>query len=595
MKTIYRIIILGVLLTSSSCMKEVLDKKPLDIISSADLWSDASLIESYLAQTYYQSYVLTNDCTEDDIWGYSDAWFGQFVVNDMSDECKANWWNGPAMNKKYFGLNVDGGVLEWWEGSYQVIRMLNEFIAKVPESPIDEELKSYRTAEARFLRAFNYFSMVKRYGGVPLITYVQSLDEPDEALYPARNTEKEVYDFVIDEVDEILNDLPEATTDFGRPSRYAALALQSRAALYAASIAQFVSVQLEGVVGIDESLANEYYQISYDASKAIMDGPHDLYNVDADKVENFKNVFLVEDNIEVIFARKHDYTSRFSGGTGWSYDFFQAPSPCAWGGGNQDGVYLEMIEEFENIDGSSGKLDRVAIQQGLWTVDELFGQREPRFKASIYTQDDVWKGAVVDFHNGLVLPDGTIKLDASYEGVMAVGDQFTIKRGTGATSFGVMKYLDEGHDTMGPRASSGTDYIVFRYGEVLLNFAEAAFELGKPAEAMDAMNLLRDRAGVALLTSIDQQIIRHERKVELAFEGHRYWDVRRWRTGVETLGRTFSGLRFILDYTTRKYKMEVIDPIEGDFIPVFSEANYYLPITMVRTGNNPNLVENPGY
>jgi hypothetical protein len=113
---------------------------------------------------------------------------------------------------------------------------------------------------------------------------------------------------------------------------------------------------------------------------------------------------------------------------------------------------------------------------------------------------------------------------------------------------------------------------------------------------LNAVNQIRSRAGIELLGSIDRDKIRHERRVELAFEGHRYWDVRRWRTAVNDLSKNNSGLRFILDYTTGKLKLEVIENIDGTVKPpIFLPKNYYLPITLNRTGKNRNLIENPGY
>jgi hypothetical protein len=255
-----------------------------------------------------------------------------------------------------------------------------------------------------------------------------------------------------------------------------------------------------------------------------------------------------------------------------------------------------MIEEYEYIDGTPGTWDRDAVQQKLWTTDELWANRDPRFYASICTQNTIWKGVPLQFYYGLRKPDGSLIYDGSYEGVAAKGNQvFTTIERTG-TGFGVLKYLDENKNMFGPVADSGTDYLVFRYGEILLNFAEAAFELGKTNEALDAINQIRRRAGVAELTSVDRNAIRHERKIELAFEGHRYWDLRRWRTAVNDLTRSFSGIDYILDYETRKYQIQVRPHIDGiTNQPVFHEYNYYLPITLARTGNNPNLVENPGY
>lgn len=580
----------------SSCSENVLDKVPLDIISDNTVWNDASLADAYLTECYAETYVFMNVSTDNswnNLW-LGDAGFAPMNISEASDEAKSCWF---GFSYKYGNLKITGGLFEWWEGAYKVIRKLNEFIEKVQLSPLDDGVKTQRIAEARFLRAYNYFELVKRYGGVPLITTVQQPSEPKESLYPARAKEQDVYDFVLSECSAIANDLPETGIDISRPTKYAVLALKCRAALYAGSIAQFGAVQLEGVVGINRT-ATDYYQQSFDAAKLIIDGgKYSLYNkYPEDKVKNFRNLFLEKNNTEGIFGKKHDTTNGMgNGGNGWAWDFFNCPYPNGWGGGNETGPYLEMAEEFDLINGSSGKLDRTAIQQGLWTTDQLWANKDPRFFASMYTANTEWKGSLLDYHKGIILPDGTLQTDGSFNGVLANGNQ-----NINGTGFGVLKYLDESHGNLiglnGDWATSSTDWMVFRYGEVLLNFAEAAFNIGKSSDALDAVNQIRNRAGIALLTSIDRETIRHERKVELAFEGHRYWDLRRWRTAVTDLSRSFSGLRYVLDYTTGKYKLMVIDNIDGTVTPpAFYPQNYYLPITLARTGNNTNLVENPGY
>lgn len=594
MKKLIYIFIIG-LMSITSCTKDVLDKVPLDVISDNVVWNDQALIDAYLTQAYLQMYILDNETPNQD-WTSSDDWNGPFIVNELSDESKVNWLHGQSDSKLY-GISINGGILEWWEHSYKTIRLLNEFIQRIKDAPVDANFKKIRAAEARFLRAYNYFSMVKRYGGVPLITIPQDINASKEELFRFRDKEQVLYDFIISEMSDIAIDLPERnSTDYGRPSKYTALALKSRAALYAGSISQFSTVQLDGVLGIDASKTTGYYQQAYDAAKEIMNsGSYALYNLDADKVANFKNAFLVKNNSEVIWAKRHDYVQRNLGGNGWIWDFCQCPKPHAWGGGNQNAPYLEMVEEFENVDGTSGFMDLVAIQKGLWTMDELFGKKDPRYFATIYTMGTPWKGITVDPHNGLLLPNGTIQNDGSYKGVLAKGTQ-AVDNVFFGTSFGVMKYLEESKDNMGERATSGTDWQLFRYAEVLLNYAEAANELGRSGDALDAINQIRTRAGIAVLSSVDREKIRHERKVELAFEGHRYWDLRRWRIAVDELTINRSGLRYILDYTTGKYKIQVIKNIDASWAnPVFYERMYYLPITKSRTGNNPNLVENPGY
>ncbi len=592
MKKIIYILLIG-LMISTSC-EDVLDKEPLDIISETTVWNDQALIDAFLNQCYIEMYVFDNESPTK--LNSSGNWQMLYMINNVSDECKAtSTWSNNAYKYKFGNLKIQGGLLEWWDIPYKTIRKLNEFIERVPVSPVDADFVKQRVAEARFLRAFNYFSMVKRYGGVPLVTTVQSIDDNEEILFPKRNKEQEIYDFVLSEIDAIANDLPASygSNDYGRPTKYAALALKCRAALYAGSIARYGTVQLEGLLGINSSQADSYYQKAYDAAKQIINsGAYGLYNQDNDKTVNFRNVFMVEKNSEAIFVRQHDSNNKDAGGNGTNYDFYQCPLPNAWGGGNCDAPYLEMVEEFEYIDGSPGTLDRDAIQQGLWTTEELWADKDPRFFATIYTMNTPWKGTKVDYHQGILTPEGEIVNTGSYEGILARGQQLKNR----STGFGVLKYLDESKNNKTDFLNSQIDWIVFRYAEILLNYAEAAFELGHPNDALDAINQIRDRAGIALLTDIDQQKIRHERKVELAFEGHRYWDLRRWRIATTALTRNFSGLRYVQDYQTGKYKLIVNDMIDGAVsTPIFYEHNYYFPITLNRTGSNPNLVENPGY
>lgn len=593
MKKLKRLIIFFMVVVATSCTKDVLDKKPLGLITDETVWKDQVLIESYLSQIYNDCQFMENDQVQRSGNVLTD-WFGRYMINEVSDECYTQWV-GIWSYYKYGNLTIAGGLLEWWEPSYKINRKINEFIERVPTAPVDDNFKIQRIAEARFLRAYNYFTLVKRHGGVPLITKLQNIDDPQEKLAPARNKEAEIYDFIISEMDEIKDILPEQQSgnEIGRPSKYAALSLQSRAALYAGSIAQFGTVQLNGIVGIDAGKSTAYYQKAYDAAMAIKaSNKFSLYNKLADKAANFRNLFLDEAaNPEAIFTIIHNSSPRESGGLGSYYDYFQAPQPNVWGLGNQDMPYLEMVEEFELIDGSSGKLNRAQVQQGLWTMADLWKNKDPRFFGSIYTNETPWKGKLLDYHKGFVLPDGSIQLDGSYQNQPARGTQ-----NLEGTSFGVLKYLDEDNKLELWTGDSKTDYLVFRYGETLLNLAEAAFELGKTGEALAAVNLVRSRAGIAALASIDRTKLRHERKVELFAEGHRYWDVRRWRTATVDLSINQSGIQYIKDVTTGKYKLVIrpnIDPANTP--PKFYEKNYYFPITVGRTGQNDKLVENPDY
>lgn len=628
------IIILGVLY--SACSDDLLDKKPLDRYTDAVVWEDPALIDAFLLSQYAYTPIMINDATtifsswdgspmnRDPRTGDLRYWFGNSAQTfgpglaiEISDEAKYTsgaWAN--VVTEKAHGISADGGMMEWWENAYYVMRNLNDFIQKVPSSPLPEDIKETRISEARFLRAFSYFAMVKRYGGVPLMTEVPQLDSPDELLYPSRNTEEEVWNFILKELEEISNILPEEPDLYGRATRWAALSLYSRVALHAGSVAKYGELAENKLTGLPLATANDYFTKALNASATIIDeGPFDLYTADIkegdinSRIENFKNVFLVKRNVETIFAKQHGGQSFDPGGgtTTWSWDICHAPRPSVWGQGNYQAPYLELIESFEYIDGRPGKLDREYVESRLWTMDELWADRDPRFYASIWTNGTPWREAVgsnlgndtINFHRGLVTLDGTTltSFSQSYQGMPVVGDQAFFHASTGIvnTGFGIMKYLDPTANNMIWLMESRTDYSIFRFAEILLNHAEAAYELGRPDEALASVNRIRERAGIAVLNSISREQIRNERRVELAFEGHRYWDLRRWREAEEKLTRSFSGIQYVLDFATRQYKVLIHDEIDGDQRPTFPGRCYYFPITKARIGQNSNLIENPGY
>lgn len=574
------------ILALSSCNKEVLNKQPLNIISDAVVWSDPALIDAYLDQCYSEMGFIGDMAYSGD-----PTWFQITTETTIADEARDGWERAYA-GKSNLLRKDQVPFSDWW--GYPTIRKINQFIENLPAAQLDTALKVKRIAEARFLRAYAYFNMVKRYGGVPLITKAQPIDATHEELYAKRDNEQTIYDFVLAEMDTVANKLSDVRDDGGRPTKYAAWALKSRAAMYAASIAQWGQVQLDGVLGIPANLAQQYWQKSYDASKAIINsGVFSLYNmIPGDKVANFRNIFLDKNNSEVIFSERYSGV----GGKAHSWDLINGPYGYnAWACGGQTIAYLDMVEEFENIDGTPGIIDRQKIANGyLWTTDELFGNKDPRFHATILTQGDKWLGNTIQVYKGIIEEDGTTITNNSYNGLPGWGLS-TQTWASGCGPFMLLKYLDEAIAPVPNIGTSRTDWIVFRYAETLLNLAEAAFELGKPDEALDAVNQIRDRAGIAPLAAIDRDKIRHERKVELAFEAHRYWDVRRWRTAVVDLSKEFTNLQFILDYNTGKFQLQILPHWDGLPVPQFVDANYYMPITVVRTNNNPNLVENPGY
>lgn len=591
----YKIGVFALLLALSSC-EDILDRAPIDQISDAVVWNDEILVEAYLYQSYASAPFhasLTQEDVEDRNILYPVTVCDEGFSKKTQDEGAAIW-------KKNL-LDKDGGkrnLFQYW--GYTDIRRANEFLELIQTSSLQS--KDVMAAEMRFIRAFIYFEMVKRYGAVPLIVEAQNIDDELESLYTPRSSEKDIYDFIYDELSDIVDILPEEYPGgFGRATKYAAAALNSRAMMYAASVAQWGGQELDGLLGISAADAPGYWQKSYDASKMILGadlkgGKHSLYDGNSDLVQNFQEIFLNEKNKEVILAKQ--YAGKDVLGHRW--DLFNAPINRIPDDGNgiifgsekqctSISIYLEMAEEFEYIDGSEGVLfasrNAGEIENNVYTIEELFGNKEPRFHASLFYHEAEWRGVKLDWKKWDI--KGGSKQKAKNRPKADVEEQ---------TGFGIKKYVST---TSGfpEGADSDVDYIVFRFGEILLNFAEAAFELGKVEEATVAINELRSRVALPLHPTVDRDKIRHERKVELAFEGNRFWDLRRWRLLEEAMNRSFYGIEYGQIDNSDQYHVYLIGgDAEGSYVSTMSEKYYYLPITTSRIANNPKLApENPGY
>jgi hypothetical protein len=254
-----------------------------------------------------------------------------------------------------------------------------------------------------------------------------------------------------------------------------------------------------------------------------------------------------------------------------------------------------MVNDYEMSDGSSGVIDWANVR-GI--ESNLLKNKDPRFHASVFYNGQPWQGDSVVLYWGILADingDGVKERlssgSQSYNGMPQVGKDANGEDAT-KTGFILKKFLDESRRLAQP-GESDQDWIVFRYGETLLNFAEAAFELGKPSEALDAINQIRDRAGIARLTSVTLDKIRHERRIELAFETHRWWDLKRWRLSMAKLNGDFHGVFPIYDYEKKDYIFDV-ENCDG-YTRAFKPQHYHMPLTEAVINNNPNLKENTGY
>lgn len=581
----YKIIFLLSILAFTTSCEDYLDKNPLNVVSDNDVWMDPNAIDAYMVNLY------ENMQLED--FNYEVIAQAGFLSTVTDIAVRSYGWGGQ--NDPIVPSNAYG----WW--GYGSVRKVNVFLEQIQSANVDENLKERYLAEGHFIRAYYYFSMVKRYGGVPIITEPQEFtgDNISELQMP-RATEKEVYDFVREELKLAIDGLPEnyGASEKYRATKYTALALMSRAMLYAGSIGKYSNVQLNGLVGIPQQDAATYFQYSLEASEALMNAGFSLYNQSSNKAENFQNLFLNADNSEVIFAKIFSSPDKTH-----SYDFFNAPQSFRVDYGNAINPTLSLVESYEYVDGSSGELKIKDSSGNPIHFDnpyDLFEGKDPRFFATVIAPFSPWQGDILEIRAG-ILDKGqyitssnlTDTYGSGSESVTIVGKDGPLTTWDPTkTGFYVKKSMNPTERVNYGR--SDQPWIVFRLGEILLNHAEAALELGQNDKALESVNLIRERAGIMPLSSVTMDKVRHERKVELAFENHRFWDIRRWRTATSLLNNTqFKALYPWLNWATKDYTFTIVDAPKNT--RTFLEKTYYEPIPYGEIEKNPNLIQNPGY
>jgi starch-binding outer membrane protein, SusD/RagB family len=541
-KKLLSIAIAAVLFGTAGCDKdsEYLDIPPIGIIPNDVAFSDPALVLSILGDLYNRQV---------DFSSLDNGWRS---FADFSESF-------PSENGSYFIVQRNGWPYgEWGEWNYTYIRELNLFIQRDSASTeLTSADKARFMAEARFLRANYYFELVKRMGGVPLITsplqYEPEKGDISTVQFP-RAKESDVYDFVINEAEAIKNQLPAEVNQKSRATKAAALALKSRAALYAASIAKYGSTTPQvslpgGEVGIPASKANDYYTIALSASQEIINGSAGTYKLYAslpDLSDNFAAMFLDKSSLnqEAIFIEDFKV-----GGRTHAYTTNDQPYSISDEGGDAGRLNpsLNLINSFEKLDGSYAPL---ATKDGSGNPvyydnpEDIFKDRDARLAGTALIPNALFKGKRVDIWAGYQLGDGSIvssdeagqlkPLPGSSTPVQVVGKDGPVNglEFRAQSGFYIRKYLDP---TVGSgRRGRGSDvaFIRYRFAEVLLNAAEAAFELGQAGVAADYLNQVRSRAGITTPLAAGDVIfdrIVHERRVELAFEGHTLFDMKRWR------------------------------------------------------------------
>ena len=530
--------------TVMSCNK--LELTPLDTISDANTWSNQNLIQLYVNAQYnvllhgYQNELLAAaDDEAFNIHQYGNLYMvqtGQLTQDNVTD----------------FSTKIN-----YWDFAYSYIYNINVFFSRIDAAPVDSSFKTGVIAEMKFLRAYIYANLIWRYGGVPIIKKVFNLHDNFEVT---RSSYDDCVKFIDSELDAAAADLPpnQPASQEGRASANACLALKARVLLYDASLLN------------NPNHDNAKWQAAADASAALLNAGYSL-NPD------YQGTFLT-DNKEIIFARYFTQANSTNflleegrnGSNGWGS---QNPSQ------NQVNAYeMAATGKLPYIEQPDGSL---ALNPGSgYDPNNPYVGRDPRLDASILHDGSAWQGRVTEtFDGGQDSPGSSIQpWNASL------------------TSYYYKKGVVESIPPSGSTLKPTNPWIFFRYAEVLLNYAEAEFELGHEDVARQYINMVRARPSVNMPPVTDagaalRARIQNERRVEFAFEGLRFFDVRRWKIADVTENIPILRMHIIKQADGSKtYQIETLE--KRSFLP----QHYLVPIPRSEVDKSKGSVtQNPGY
>lgn len=631
MKTIifFGVIVAGLVMSACSDFLEV---EPKDRLSAASLLSSDEGIEAYMASMYDRLPIEDFRFDYREGFNFGGNTGGMISANTTPDVIHSEWGDHAGEPNRF----------NYWEAGYRYIRDINNLKDAIPVmKPSNPATRVMIRGEAHLFMAYTYFQLAKRYGGVSLIKELQQFDGDYEKIKVPRSTEKETWNYVLAECDSAAALLP---SDNGRRgTKWVALALKSRAALFAASVAKFwpdaaltgEAVTKKLVGGMDASDAQHYYEECIEACQEIIgSGKFDLYKPapasQQEASENYRKIFADARSTapEIIFSKGYFYP-----GVGHSMGSWHEPNQLSREYGGRACVTLELVDTYENIDGAgngSGNADakistRVDGNEDYFGFDnaanfkkfdtpyEIFDGKDPRLYATVILPGTSWKGTTITIQGGIVRADGSRiflgndpyefggqtyygKGDASeskYSGWVQSRSNGTI------TGFLLKKYMNNGDDQN--RSQVTTEYPDFRYAEILLNYAEALVESGLAApggiiDGKEALNKTRHRAGFTDDLDLTVDNVQRERRIEMAVEYTRPWDLVRRREFHTIFTGSYNrhALVPMLDFTVSppKYIFVRYAIPEPGGSKKFETKVYYRPIPGIE-GNS--VVQNPNY
>jgi starch-binding outer membrane protein, SusD/RagB family len=579
---------------SASCDRDILDVQPQDRLAESVVWADEGLTRAYHNELYHSV----------------QHGFGIHMASKYTDEA---FNNAPCCGAHLFARNTLspdnvaelGGTITdfwangnnhmyFWDKGYTYNRKINLFIEKAETGEIDFEGIDRLVAEAKFLRALLYFELFKRFGGVPIVTEAYELDAVGEELFE-RATPAEVVAFIQNDIAAAMPDLAEryasSEPNYGRGTQDAALALRSELLLYWASPLHNPSGDMQR------------WQDASDAAAAVLDRGYSLY---PDYEELFQLPTGSAQN-EIIFARPFSITS--------GHLVPGENLPRRWGGYGgwwaSNGPSQNLVDDYDMINGEPAFLDvpnQIVNQASGYDPGNPYANRDPRLAATI-----IYHGARIDnIGDHPAAPTGSLYEPwESPDGEVWGLDSPRHNPDNTASAMALRKFMPQDGVLIGRQFSYTNPWPIFRLAGIYLNYAEAQLALGNEAVAREYISMVRARPSVDLPpipADVTGEALRkrliNERRIELAFEGHRFFDIRRWLIAAEVENTPVRGMVVTCPANAvASGTCADLDPSEFSYNPnrvllqkpAYPEAQNLLPVSTNELQRNPGLAQTPGW
>jgi hypothetical protein len=547
MKQIIKILYIVILSTLFvSCDKDFLELTPTDKIAEELVWTDQNLVQCFVNAQY--------NCIQDNLSGDM-QFFSDEAYSRYSSVC-------PYLRRELLTPdNALTGELNYWSTAYSRIRNINMFFAGIDQAAeknkFDAAAVTQMKAEMSFLRAYIYQILLYSYGGVPIIEKVYELDETLTGV--TRNSYQEVFDYIMENLDFVIDNMPDKQSgkDWGRASADVARALKSRLLLRDAS------------KHFNPTNSTSKWQAASDAAWELIEGErYSLWTGD------YSEMFYTVGTCEAIWQRTRN------SGNSIRYPFWNLFAPKGYGN-TQPTENLSLAYEMTN-----GELPILT-----WATELEGGVYNNVINpASGYSMETHWQNRdkrwyTLCGYNGRSFAGGTIK---TYEGA--------VQQDASETGYYSCKYIDPNETNWSSRHPYTTPSTMIRYAEILLNYAEAQFELGHEDVAREYLNKVRRRAeqpDVPDTVTGDDLLekIYHERRVEFPLEGLRYYDIRRWEIAPETQSIPLMRLRIIKN-SDESFSYSWTHILEGAWFDKY--YNMPIPLDEIQRSDF-SLEQNPGY